>query len=298
MSLLSNSAFLMRSCAIASVIIASILIVIKSYLLNKTQSFGVEASLLDSVLDIVASIINFFAIRQALKPATQEYRFGYGKAEALAGLAQSALIILSAIWLIQERIFAFENNKQVVISLDAFYWMIGISSLTFLLILWQRFVLKRVNSLAVQADTMHFETDIYMDLGLIINFLGVHYLKIQSLDLVFGFGALTFLLFKTYPILKQSFDVLMDKELPNEIRNRVVHIVMENKNITNMHQLRTRSLGQKIMLQFHIVLDSSLTLLKAHEITDSIESELLKTFPNAYIIIHQDCFQDDDDVFL
>ncbi|MBP9753121.1 MAG: cation diffusion facilitator family transporter [Proteobacteria bacterium] len=297
MSIIFDQSFLMRSCAMASVVVASILIVIKSFLLHQTNSFGVEASLLDSILDIVASIINYFAIRQALKPPSKEYRFGYSKAEALAGLAQSALIILSALWLIQDRLIVFEHKESLCITTSAFYWMIAISCLTLVLILWQRFVLKRVNSIAVQADSMHFETDIYMDLGLMLNFLSVKLLGLESIDLIFGISALIFVLYKTYPILKQSFDILMDKELSTDIRERIIGIVMENKNVLNIHQLRTRSLGQRMMFQFHIVLDSSLTLLKAHDITDKVENNILKAFPDAYIIIHQDCYQDDEDVF-
>jgi ferrous-iron efflux pump FieF len=287
----------MRSSAIASIFVASILIMIKSFLLKETGSFGLEASLLDSILDVVASFINFFAIRQALKPASNDYRFGYGKAEALAGLAQSVIITLSALWLIQDRFQDFTSNKVITITHEAFYWLIAISCFTLLLITWQRFVLRHVNSLAVQADTMHFETDVYMDLGLIFNFLCIHFFNLYSIDLIFGLGALLFILYKTYPILKQSFDVLMDRELANDVRQKIINIVNENPHVKNLHQLRTRSQGQNDVIQFHIVLNPHLTLLKAHEITDDIESALLKEFPRAHILIHQDCFQDEIDEF-
>lgn len=145
---------------------------------------------------------------------------------------------------------------------------------------------------------MHFETDIYMDLGLFLTFVCIYFTHLYILDVIFGVLALLFILYKTYPILKKSFEVLMDKELGDDIRKNVMNIVLENKNVKNIHQLKTRSVGQTHVIQFHIVLDPTLTLLHAHTITHEVEDSLLAQFPDAHIIIHQDCYQDEEDMDL
>jgi ferrous-iron efflux pump FieF len=286
---------LIKSCSVASIIVVSLLITIKTIILQKTSSFGIEASLLDSILDVIASVINFFAIRKALQPPTSHYRFGFGKAEALAGLSQSMLIALSAIWLLGEHFSHFSNPTQILISNEAFYLMLLAASLTISLVAWQRYVLRKVKSLAVQADSMHYETDLYMDAGVLLNFLAIKYFGFAKIDFIFGSIALIFILHKTYPIFKQSFDVLMDRELDEKTRLKILTTVYENKNVKNVHQLRTRSSGQYEVIQFHVVLSSKLHLHEAHHITHDIEDALLKIFPKAHIIIHQDCDKDQED---
>lgn len=287
--------FLMRSCSVASIVVASLLIIIKSINLYQTSSFGIQASLLDSVLDILASIINFFAIRKALQPPTYHYRFGYGKAEALAGLFQSVVIACSALWLIADYVRDFLTPTPVVIGFQTFFFIALGSCLTLSLILWQRYVLKRVKSLAVQADAMHYENDLYLDLGVLFNFLVIHFFGFTQFDFIFGTTLLLWILHKTYPIFKQSFDVLMDKELDEDIRNKIIETIYKNPHVKNVHQLRTRSSGQYEMIQFHIVLNGSLTLYEGHQITHDVEKEILKLHPKAHIIIHQDCHQDQED---
>lgn len=293
----ASEKWLMQSCAIASICVALILVGLKSVILIWTDSFGVQASLLDSGLDVLASIINLYAIRQALKPPTESFRFGFGKAEALAGMAQSAIIACSALWLLIERFDHFFHPTPVHITPKAFGLMLVASALTLALVMWQRYILKRVQSLAVASDNMHFETDLFMDAGVLVTFVLVKIFKTPTIDVVFGVCALLFILYKTYPIFKQSFAVLMDKELSDNIRDQIKQIVYSHSAVLNVHQLRTRSLGQYEVIQCHIVLDGHLTLFDAHTITDDIEASLINAFPKAHVIIHQDCYIDDEDVF-
>ncbi len=286
---------LIKSCSVASIAVVSLLIIIKSIILQKTSSFGIQASLLDSMLDVIASVINFFAIRKALQPPTSHYRFGFGKAEALAGLSQSMLIALSAIWLLDEHFTHFSSPSGVFISNQAFCLMLLAASLTISLVMWQRYVLRKVKSLAVQADSMHYETDLYMDAGVLLNFLALKYFGFEKIDFIFGTIALIFILHKTYPIFKQSFDVLMDRELSDDMRLKILKTIYENRHVKNVHQLRTRSSGQYEIIQFHVVLPSKLNLYDAHHITSDIEGALLKLLPKAHIIIHQDCDKDQED---
>lgn len=291
---LSNEA-LMRSSAIASIFVAIILIGLKIVAFYQTGSLGVEVSLLDSTLDALASIINLYAIHKSLQPPTKEYRFGFGKAEALSGLVQSALIFASTFWLLVESIHHFIKPVKITVSFTALYFMIIASALTILLIFWQRYVLRRVNSLAVAADNVHYETDLYLNLGTFIALVLTSYLGFVWIDTFFALSAVLLIMYKTWPIAKQSFTVLMDKELPEKLRTQIQLIVLSHPHVKNMHELRTRSSGNFEIIQFHIVLDTNFTLNKAHIISHEVEDSIMKEFPKAQVIIHQDPFEDEHD---
>lgn len=289
---LSNEA-LMRSTAFASIFVAMILIALKIVAFAQTGSLGVEVSLLDSVLDALASIINLYAIHKSLQPPTKEYRFGFGKAEALSGLVQSALIFVSTFWLLIESIQHFITPIKITVSFTALYFMIIASALTITLIFWQRYVLRHVTSLAVAADNVHYETDLYLNVGTFFALILTNSLGLMWIDTLFAFSAILLIIYKTWPITKQSFAVLMDKELPEKRRTQIKLIVLSHPHVKNMHELRTRSSGNFEIIQFHIVLDTNVTLHKAHIISHEVEDSLLKEFPKAQVIIHQDPFEDE-----
>lgn len=289
---LSNDV-LMRSSAFASIFVAIILIALKIVAFYQTGSLGVEVSLLDSVLDALASVVNLYAIHKSLQPPTKEYRFGFGKAEALSGLVQSALIFASTFWLLIESIKHFVTPIKIIVSFTALYFMVIASALTVALIIWQRYVLRRVTSLAVAADNLHYETDLYLNIGTFFALVLTSYLGFMWIDTLFGLSAVLLIMYKTWPITKQSFAVLMDKELPQKIRTQIKLIVLSHPHVKSMHELRTRSSGNFEIIQFHIVLDTNFTLNKAHIIAHEVEDSIIKEFPNAQVIIHQDPFEDD-----
>lgn len=291
---LSNE-LLMRSSAFASIFVASILIILKIIAFSQTGSLGVEVSLLDSVLDALASIVNLYAIHKSLQPPTQEYRFGFGKAEALSGLVQSALIFGSTSWLLIKSIKYFINPVQINVSVTALYFMVIASVLTIFLIMWQRYVLRRVKSLAVAADNVHYETDLYLNIGTFFALLFTSYLGFFWIDTLFALSAVLLIMYKTWPIAKESFDVLMDKELPHEVRTQIKLIALSHPHVKGIHELRTRSSGNFEVIQFHIVLDTDLTLNKAHIIAHEVEDAVIHAFPKAQVIIHQDPFEDEHD---
>lgn len=286
---------LMRSSAFASIFVALILIILKVVAFYQTASLGVQVSLLDSVLDALASVVNLYAIHKSLQPPTKEYRFGFGKAEALSGLVQSALIFGSTSWLFVESIKHFITPVHVNVSFTALYFMVIASVLTVVLIMWQRYVLRRVKSLAVAADNLHYETDLYLNIGTFFALLLTSYFGFMWIDTAFGLSAVLLIMYKTWPIAKESFDVLMDKELPQEIRTQIKLIVLSHAHVKGMHELRTRSSGNFEVIQFHIVLDTDITLNKAHIIAHEVEDAVIHAFPKAQVIIHQDPFEDEHD---
>lgn len=279
---------LMRRTALAAVGVAALLIALKAVAYVLTDSIAMMASLADSALDIFASSINLIAIRSALTPADAEHRFGHGKAEPLAGLAQGAFISGSVAFLVIEslsRLFEPHAIERGGIALA----VMGISiALTIALVIFQQFTVARTKSLAIGADRMHYAGDVLTNLGVILGVILSTQFHILEADPIIGLLVAGILSLSAWHVFRQSYDQLMDRELPDADRERIKAIVMGNSEVRNLHDLRTRAAGLHTFIQLHIELDPAISLTRAHEVSDQVEHELCAAFPNAEVIIHQD----------
>ncbi|MBM3633540.1 MAG: cation diffusion facilitator family transporter [Alphaproteobacteria bacterium] len=272
----------------ASVVVAAILILAKFFAWMRSDSLSLQASLIDSLLDITASVINLLVLRQALKPADKEHRFGHGKAEALGGLGQSAFIAGSAVWIIIDAIHRLIYPHPLQESLTGSIVMILAIVLTLLLVIYQRYVINQTRSLAISADSLHYLGDLYTNIGVLIS-LNVSFLfGWTRLDPLVGAGIAGYILYTSWVIGQKSLDVLMDRELPDEERLRITEIVLQNPLVWGIHDLRTRSAGLQDFIQMHLDMDEKMSLLEAHDVANDVELALQKAFPHAEIIIHQD----------
>ena len=279
---------LVRTASYASVAIASFLVVIKLVAYLMTHSVSLLASLIDSLLDVAASIVNMVAIRHALVPADEEHRFGHGKAEPLAGLAQSAFIAGSALFLIVESGARLFNPRVIEHGTVGLAVMVVSTVFTIVLVIYQRYVIKKSRSIAIRADSLHYVGDILVNLAIIAALVLSLYLEWYIADPLFALGVAAYVLYNAWEIVKVSLDQLMDRELPDADRDRITGIARAHPDVRNLHELRTRSSGLTTFIQLHIEMDPEITLVRAHEISDEVEAELHKAFPNSEVIIHED----------
>jgi len=283
-----DAARLMRWATYASVSTALILILVKVVAWFITDSVSVLATLLDSSLDVLASIVNLIAVRHALQPADKEHRFGHGKAEALAGMGQAMFIAGSAGFLLLQAVGRLIHPQEITAGLEVGVGVMLFSIVaTMILISFQKYVIKHTNSTAIKADALHYRTDLLVNasviVALLLSFYGWGYF-----DALFGIGIAIFILYSAWEIVKESIDLLMDHELPDEEREKIRHLVIKYPGVQGMHDLRTRRSGTRIFIQLHLELDSTLTLAAAHIIADDVEKELEKFFQDAEVIIHED----------
>jgi ferrous-iron efflux pump FieF len=283
-----TNAGLMRRAAIASLAVSVLLVAIKCFAYFTSCSVSVLASLADSSLDLFTSTLNLVAIRSALTPADNEHRFGHGKAEPLAGLAQGAFIAGSATFLIVQAITRLIDPEPVEDEVLALVVM-GISIvLAAGLVMYQRYVVKRTGSLAIGADTVHYLGDVATNAGVIVALLLVWKLGWQAADPVIAILVAVVLIGSAWGVFRQSYDQLMDRELPDEARARIVRIVTDHPEVHSMHDLRTRAAGVHTFIQFHVEFDPDITLARAHQLSDELELSICREFPHAEVIIHQD----------
>ncbi len=283
-----HSARLMRLATYAAVSVASVLVAAKFYAWMVTESVSLLSTLIDSLLDVAASAINLLAVRHALEPADKEHRFGHGKAESLAGLAQSAFITGSALFLFieaGERLFKPKGIQHT----DLGYWVMGLSIiLTLLLVGFQRYVVSKTQSTAISADSLHYKMDILVNIGVIISLFLVSRMGWQWADPAIAVLIALYIVHGAWEIANDSLDVLMDRELNDDDRRAIRELALKHEDVHGVHDMRTRSSGQQIFIQLHLELDGDLPLLRAHEIADAVEADIMTAFPNAEVIIHQD----------
>ena len=271
----------------AAVLVASILIVVKFIAWIMTGSSSVLAALTDSLVDVCASIINLLAIKVALQPPDREHRFGHGKAESLAGLSQAAFISGSAMFLMFNGISALIHGNQIAYSNVAIAVMLFSVLMTILLVFFQQYVVKKTNSVAIKADSLHYRTDIVMNAAVLFAIILASYGWAWA-DGVFAIAISFYIQYGAWEIGKQSVDALMDKKLPKEDEDRVLELANQMEGVHGLHGLRTRSSGNTKFIQLHLELDDEQTLLAAHDKADELELALTKAFPDADVLIHLD----------
>ena len=279
---------LMRRATYASVTVALILIMAKSVAWGLSGSVAILSTLMDSVLDALASLVNLFAVRHALTPPDKEHRFGHGKAEPLAALAQAAFIAGSAIFLLVEAGKRLYEPRPVAASEFGIAIMIFSIVMTLALVRYQRYVIKQTQSLAISADSLHYVGDLLVNAAVIVALLLVTQLELYWIDPVFGLGIAGYILWNAWIIARGALDMLMDRELEPEERMQIAGIVKRHPEVKGLHDLRTRSAGPHKFIQLHLELDGNLSLWRAHEISDAVEADLQAAFPDAEIMIHQD----------
>jgi len=279
---------LMRQATYAAVALAATLTVVKTGAWLATGSVAVLSSLVDSLLDALASLVNLVAIRHALEPADAEHRFGHGKAEALAALAQSAFVGGSALFILLEAASRLVEPRPVEHAAVGIAVMIFAVVSTAALVWFQTRVIKRSGSLAIGADKLHYAGDLLMNAGVIASLALSSWLAVPWIDPLFGAAIALYLAKGAYGILRGAFDMLMDRELPDEERWRIHKIVCDHPEVKGVHDLRTRGSGLSIFIQFHMILSPTMALADAHKIADQIEAKLLDVYPGAEILIHQE----------
>ena len=283
----ADMARLMRWATYASLAVAVTLILAKTLAWILTDSVSLLAALIDSTLDAFASLVNLLAVRHAVTPADREHRFGHGKAEALAGLAQAAFIAGSA------GLLLLQSSRRLLNPVPLESWGSGIVVMLFsiaatlALLLFQRYVIRRTGSTAIRADALHYRSDFLLN-GSVILALWLAAKDWVGFDALIAIGIALYVLYSAWAIVRQSLDDLMDRELPTGERELIEQIATSHPEVRGMHDLRSRRSGMATFLQLHLEVDDNLSLLEAHTISDEVEWKLQETYPTAEIIIHID----------
>lgn len=271
----------------ASVTTACLLIVAKLVAYWHSGSVSILASLVDSLMDGGASLLNLVAVRYALAPPDAQHRFGHGKAESIAALAQATFIAGSGFFLVAESLSRMVRPRPLEDVGLGLAVMLGAMLLTLALLALQHHVIRRTRSRAIEADALHYRMDLLSNSAIILALL-LTQLGWFMADSLFALAIAAYILYSAWHIGAGAFQDLLDRELPNETRLEIIRLATGHSGVEGIHDLRTRLSGHTAFIQLHLDLDETLSLAAAHQISDEVQAAILTRLPTADVVIHQD----------
>ncbi len=278
---------LVSRAALAATLMATLLLIIKIFAWWYTGSVSILAALVDSLVDIAASLTNLLVVRYSLQPADEEHTFGHGKAESLAALAQSMFISGSALFLFLTGIQHLITPEPMRAPLVGIVVTVAALITTLMLVTFQRWVVRKTRSQAVRADMLHYQSDVMMN-GAILVALALSWYGLHRADALFALGIGVWILYSALRMGYEAVQSLLDRALPDDERQAIVDIVAAWPGVQGAHDLRTRQSGPTRFIQLHLEMEDNLPLVQAHLIAEQVEQAILSRFPGSDVIIHQD----------
>ncbi|MCO7503455.1 MULTISPECIES: cation diffusion facilitator family transporter [Pseudomonas] len=283
----AEHARLLRLATNASLGVASILIVSKAVAWWLSGSVSLLAGLTDSMLDGVASFLNLLAVRYALRPADDDHRYGHGKAEALAGMAQALFIGVSAVLIGVQAVERLKNPTPLGDATVGIVVMLLSLGLTVALLMVQARVVRLTGSTAVRADSLHYRSDLLLNASILVALVLARF-GWPQVDAYFGLGIALYILWSALQIARESSAILMDKELPGEVSEQMMTLVCAVPGVQGAHDLRTRVSGNHWFVQVDLELPGTLTLTEAHVLCDAAAAAIRREYPKAEVLVHAD----------
>ena len=274
--------------ASASITTACLLTIIKAVAAFTTGSLAILSSMADSLADVLSSVITFIAVTYSEKPLTCDHRYGYGKAEAVSALIQAAFISGSACFILYDAVYRFFHPVVLERTFAGICVMLVSMLLTFALIVLQKYIIRRVQSQAIEADHSHYVIDLAANTTVLLSLAVVHWLKWEWFDILAAILISCYLLITALKIAEKALAEITDKEVDAKIKADIVREIMKTDGIMGYHDLRSRLSGSRLFLEIHLEFAGDLPLSTTHEIAERNEKKITALYPNAQIIIHQD----------
>ena len=276
--------------------VAIVLTIVKFTIGVASGSVAVLASAIDSLLDTLISVFNFFAIKKSEEKADENFHYGKGKVQAIAAVIEGTIITISGLYIIYVAIEKGVYGTETTLLTPAIWVMILSIVITFGLVQYLLRVAKQTDNLVIKSDALHYQTDLWSN-GVILLALGiVHYTGWEIVDALFGFGIGIYIIYSAYEIIKEGVLILLDRALDKDVVKSIEEILERHKEVNGFHWLKTRTDGTINFIEFHLVLQPNLYLIEAHRISDEIEDEIMALEPNKPWIItpHYDPFDDSE----
>ena len=285
---LAARAKLTRSAAFASIAMATVLSALKIWAVIQSGSTAMLGSLADTALDLIASIATLTGVWIAAQPADEEHRFGHGKAEALAAMFQVVLISLSAAGLAWRAVSELIAGSRVAAATGGIVVSLIAIAGTFVLLWWQRHVIRQTGSVAIKTDNVHYKSDLFLNVAVIAALVLDHYLGLAGADPLFGLAIAGWLAWGAWHASSEAINNLMDREWPEEKREQFLTTLARHPELRGVHDLRTRTSRTHDFVQFHAMVNGDMTVAEAHRVMDELEERIEREFPGVEVLIHPD----------
>ncbi|MBS4068508.1 MAG: cation diffusion facilitator family transporter [Sulfurimonas sp.] len=285
-----------KNATLVSTSVASLLVVMKMSIGILSGSIAVLASAIDSLLDLIVSLFNYFALHNAEKDPDDNFNYGRSKIEPLAAVVEGVVISLSALFILYEALLKIAHPREMDYMSESIVVMLLSIIITSLLVLFLNSVAKKTGNMVIRADALHYKTDIFSN-GSVLLALGlVSFTGEELIDPILGVGIGIYMIYSAMPIIKEGILMLLDAALSQEDIKKITDIIESKKETTNYHNLQTRESGSHIFISVHVVFNVSISLYDAHLISDKLEIQLKGLFKNkkVHVLIHMDPYDDSE----
>jgi len=254
--------------------VATILVIVKLVIGVASGSVVVLASAIDSLLDTLVSIFNFFAIKKSEEHPDEIYQYGKGKIQAIAAVIEGTVISISGLYIMYVAIEKFNSGSVTTLLTPSIIAMLFSIIVTFVLVKYLLKVAKETDNLVIKADALHYKTDLWSNAAVLIALGLVYVTGIDAIDALFGLGIGVYIIYSAYEIIQEGVEILLDRALDGEMVASIGEIISQHPEITSYHWLRTRTDGTTNYIEFHMVLRPNMLLLEAHRIADEVEDKI------------------------
>jgi cation diffusion facilitator family transporter len=263
-----------KKATIFSSVTAFVLTIMKLIVGIMSGSVALLSSAIDSVLDFGVSLFNYFAVSSAEKPADDMFNYGRGKIEALASVIEGTIITISGLFLLYEAIKKYithESSQYLELSMIV---MVISLVITFILVMFLEYVAKKTNNMVIKADALHYKTDVYTNIAVLLSLAIVSYSGYEIFDILIGGGIAVFIIYSAYELIQDGILMLLDRSIDESIVTKIKEIITSHNKINDYHFLKTREAGKFTFVDVHIVFDEKISLYDAHSVSDEIEQKI------------------------
>jgi cation diffusion facilitator family transporter len=284
-----------KRATVVSSSVATLLVIVKLVLGVASGSVAVLASAIDSFLDMLVSILNFFAIKKSEESPDSEYHYGKGKIQAIAAVIEGTIITISGLYIIYEAIKKLTSDAVTSLLTPSIIAMSFSIIITYALVRYLLRIAKETDNIVIKADALHYKTDLWSNAAVLVALGAVYFTGLDEIDAIFGFGIGVFIIYSAYEIIQEGVEMLLDRALDADIVEKFDDIISNHPEITSHHWLRTRTDGTTNFVEFHMVLRPNMLLLEAHRIADEVEDKIHLLDQNKKWIItpHFDPYDDE-----
>lgn len=285
-----------KKATVVSTSVAGLLVIMKMTVGIFSGSIAVLASAIDSMLDLVVSLFNYFALHTAEKDPDDQFHYGRSKIEPLAAVIEGVVISFSALFILYEALSKIMHPREMG-HIDA---SIGVMIISFIitaaLVYFLNSVAKKTNNMVIKADALHYKTDLFSNGAILMALVLISYTAEQLIDPILGIAIAVYMIYSAVPIIKEGVLMLLDAALDPADVEKIIDVLDNEKAITNYHYLQTRESGSHIFVSVHAVFNISTSLYDAHLVSDRIEDKIAALFPEkkTHILVHMDPYDDSE----
>ena len=285
-----------KKATIISSLVATLLVIVKLFIGVLSGSVALLASAIDSLLDMLVSMFNYFAISKSEENPNDDYQYGKGKVQAIAAVIEGTVITISGLYIIYMAIKKLSDGSVTAMLTPSIVVMVFSIGVTYALVTYLLRVAKETDSVVIKADALHYKTDLWSNAAVLVALFLVWLTGIDSIDALIGMGIGLYIIYSAYEIIVEGIEILLDKALAEEVLVGINEIIASHKEVTSYHWLKTRTDGSVNFVEFHLVLRPKMLLMDAHVIADEIEDKIMLLQPNKRWVIspHFDPYDDEN----